>query len=141
MAAVRPGGWVLVEDVNFGGPMAAALARFSVPSELAPILERLCQACELVFAAAGADASYGTRLVGALEAAGYEEIGGELHAPIVSGGTEQWTRGTVEQLGAHLARTGLVTTDELARFLDLSADKSAHYAPPSMVSAWGRRPG
>ena len=140
LAAVRPGGWVLVEDVDFGGPMAAALARYIYPSEHAALIERLYRAVEAIFASVGADASFGTQLAGALEAAGFEEVGGELHAPIVSGGTEQWTRGTVEQLGEPLIRTGLVTADDLSRFLAVSAERSTHYAPPSMASVWGRRP-
>ena len=140
MAAVRPGGWVLVEDVDFGGPMAAALARYIYPSEEQALTERIYRAVEAIFASVGADASFGTQLAGALEAAGFEEVGGELHAPIVSGGTEQWTRGSVEQLGEPLIRTGLVTADDLSRFLSLSADRSAHYTPPSMASVWGRRP-
>jgi SAM-dependent methyltransferase len=140
LAAVRPGGWVLVEDVDFGGPMAATLARYTYPPGLAPTMERICRAAEVVFAAAGADASYGPQLVGALEAAGFEDVGGELHASIVAGGTEQWTRGTAEQLCDHLVGTGLVTAADLARFLALSAERSTHYAPPAMASAWGRRP-
>jgi 2-polyprenyl-3-methyl-5-hydroxy-6-metoxy-1,4-benzoquinol methylase len=140
LAAVRPGGWVLVEDVDFGGPMGAALARYSYPPALAATIERLTRAAEAVFAAVGADASYGTQLVGALEAAGYEDVGGELHTAIVAGGTEHWTRGTAEQLGDHLVGTGLLTTADLTHFLALSAERSTHYAPPAMVSAWGRRP-
>jgi hypothetical protein len=140
LAAVRPGGWALVEDVDFGGPMATALARYTYPSDNSAVIERLYRAVEAIFASAGADASFGTRLAGALEAAGFEEVGGELHAPIVSGGTEQWTRGTVEQLGEPLVRTGLVNADDLSRFLDISAERSTHYTPPSMASVWGRRP-
>ena len=140
LAAVRPGGWVLIEDVDFGGPMAAALARYTSPPEHGPILERLYRAGEAVFAAVGADASYGTQLVHQLEAAGFEQIGGELRAPIVSGGTEQWTRGTAEQLADHFVRTGLATADDLSRFLTISEERSVHYATPCMATAWGRRP-
>ena len=140
LAAVRPGGWVLVEDVDFGGPMGAALARYIYPAEHSALVERLYRAVETIFTSVGADPSFGTQLAGALEAAGFEEVGGELHAPIVSGGTEQWTRGTVEQLGGPLIGTGLVTADDLSRFLAVTDERSAHYAPPSMASVWGRRP-
>ena len=138
--AVRPGGWVLVEDVDFGGPMAAALARYTVPSEHAPMFERMLRAAELVFAAVGAEASFGTQLVGALERAGFEQVNGELHGAIVGGGGEQWTRGTVEQLGEHFIGTGIVSADDVESFLALSVDPTAHYAPPSFASVWGRRP-
>ena len=93
-----------------------------------------------MFAAVGADASYGTQLVHQLEAAGFEQIGGELRAPIVSGGSEQWTRGTAEQLADHFVRTGLATADDLSCFLRISDERSVHYATPCMATAWGRRP-
>jgi SAM-dependent methyltransferase len=140
VAAIRPGGWALIEDVDFGGPMAAALARYTDPAEHAPLVERMYRAIGAVFSAAGADASYGTRLLGGLKAAGLENVGGEVHTPVVAGGTERWVRGSFEQLAAPIAGTGLVTADEVARFLALAADRSSHYAPPLMITAWGQRP-
>ena len=140
VAAVRPGGWAVIEDVDFGGPTAAALARYTYPAEHAPLVEQVYRAFEVVFSAAGADGSYGARLLGGLKAAGLENVGGEVHTPVVAGGTEHWVRGSAEQLTARLSGTGLVTADEVARFLALAGDGSSHYAPPLMVTAWGQRP-
>jgi SAM-dependent methyltransferase len=140
VAALRPGGWVLIEETDFGGPAAAALARYSLPTELAPLVERLYRAVEAAFAAVGADASYGPRLLAGLKAAGLERVGGEVHTPIVAGGTENWVRGSLEQLAPRLVGAGLVSDEEVARFLALAADGSSHYAPPLMVTAWGQRP-
>jgi hypothetical protein len=140
VAAVRPGGWVVIEDVDFGGPMATALARYSLPAEHAPLVERVYRAAEAVFSAVDADASYGTRLLAGLKAAGLEHVGGEVHTSVVAGGTENWIRGSIQQLGARLEGTGLVSADEVARFLAVAADGSGHYALPFMVTAWGRRP-
>ena len=140
VAAVRPGGWVVIEDVDFGGPMAAALAHYSFPAGYAPLVERIYRAAEAVLSAAGADASHGTRLLAGLQAAGLEHVGGELHTPVVAGGTESWVRGSIQQLAARMEGTGLVGPDEVARFLALVADGSSRYAPPFLVTAWGRRP-
>lgn len=140
VAAVRPGGWVVIEDVDFGGSMAAALARYSFPAGHAPLVERIYRAAEAVVSAAGADASHGTRLLGGLQAAGLERVGGELHTPVVAGGTERWVRGSIQQLAARMEGTGLVGADEVARFLALVTDGSSRYAPPFLVTAWGQRP-
>jgi SAM-dependent methyltransferase len=140
VAAVRPGGWVVVADLDFGGPMATALARYSVPAEHGPLVERIYRAAETVLAAAGADASFGARLLAGLQAAGLEHLGGEVHTPVVAGGTENWVRGSIQQLAERLEGTGLVSADEVARFLSLAADGSSHYTPPFMVTAWGQRP-
>jgi hypothetical protein len=37
-STVRPGSWLLVEDVDFGGAMAAALARYFFPAEHRPLV-------------------------------------------------------------------------------------------------------
>ena len=54
VAAVRPGGWVLVEDVDFGGAMAAALARYLHPHDHASSYQRLMGGFEALFAAVSA---------------------------------------------------------------------------------------
>jgi hypothetical protein len=69
-----------------------------------------------------------------------ERVGGEVHTPIVAGGTENWVRGSLQQLAPRLVGAGLVSDEEVARFLALAADGSSHYAPPLMVTAWGQRP-
>jgi hypothetical protein len=58
----------------------------------------------------------------------------------VAGGTESWVRGSIQQLAARMEGTGLVSPDEVARFLALVADGSSRYAPPFLVTAWGQRP-
>ena len=59
---------------------------------------------------------------------------------LVAGGTENWVPGTIEQLAEHLVSSGLVTADDIESVLALTADPSCHYAPSSMVTAWGQRP-
>ena len=140
ISAVRAGGWLLVEDVDFGGVMTAALSRYVHPDQHSALAGRMYQAVEAVFSAAGADAGFGARLPGMLSRAGLEEVGAEVHTPVVAGGTESWVRGTAEQLAGRLAGTGLVTADDVAQFLSLTAAPSSFYTPPLMVSAWGRRP-
>lgn len=139
-AAVRPGGWVVIEDVDFGGPMSGGLARYVHPTEHADLAERVYRAIEAVLGAAGADASFGSRLAGGLKAAGLEAVGGALHAPLVAGGTEMFGRGTVAFLRPHLVRTGLVSVEEVECFLALLGDGTTTYAPPVMATVWGRRP-
>jgi SAM-dependent methyltransferase len=140
ISAVRPGGWVLIEDVDFGGAMATALARYIRPGQHRALAERIYQAVEAVFAGAGADAGLGPRLTGMLAEAGLDNVRAEAHTQVVPGGTENWVSGTIEQLAGRLAGTGLVTAGDIGLFLALVADRSAFYVPPLMVSAWGQRP-
>lgn len=140
VATVRPGGWVMIEDVDFGGAMAAGLARYAYPAEHARVVQRVMRAVEALFALAGADACFGTELIGGMMAAGLENVGGELHTPLVPGGTEGWVRGTVAYMRSRLAGTGMVSEEEVDRFLSVTGNPSNYYAPPLVVTAWGRRP-
>jgi SAM-dependent methyltransferase len=141
ISAVRPGGWLVLEAIDFGGVMAAAMAHYVDPPEHAPLYERTVRAIEAVFAAAGGDANFGARLVSTLTDAGLVNIGAEARTPLVAGGTENWIPGTVEHLAEHLVSTGLVTARDIESVFAMTADRSCHYVPSPMVTAWGQRPG
>ena len=66
---------------------------------------------DAVFGMVGADASFGTRLVDMLREPGFEGLGGEFHAAIVSGGTERWLPNSVEQIHEHMVGSGIMTAD------------------------------
>ncbi len=140
ISAVRPGGWLMLEGIDFGGVMAAALAHYVSPTEHAPLFERMFLAIEAGGIAAGADPSYGSRLVRTLTAAGLVNVTAETHAPIVAGGTESWIPGTLEQLSGLVERTGLISTADIEAALAVMADPSCSYAPCFMVTATARRP-
>ena len=140
ISAVRPGGWLMLEDTDFGGLLSATLARYAYPPEHAAVLERIFGAAATVFAAAGADPSCGARLIAELKQAGLVNVAGEIHAPIVAGGTETWSRGSIEQLAPHLVSGGLATADDVERALALTADRSCHCALPFVITAWGQCP-
>jgi 2-polyprenyl-3-methyl-5-hydroxy-6-metoxy-1,4-benzoquinol methylase len=138
--ALRPGGWLLIEEVDFGGSTAGMLAEYvSAPEPQRAAMERIYLAVAQVFAAIGADPSYGRRLVGALTDAGLARVTAELHAPVVTGGDEQWTRGSIEQLAGPIVASGHATVEDVEWFLARSAEPDFSYLPPLMVSAWGQR--
>jgi SAM-dependent methyltransferase len=140
ISAVRPGGWLVLEDIDIGGLMAATLARYTDPPEYAPLIERTARAISAVLAAAGGDANFGARLVGAFKDAGLVNIAGEVHAPLVAGGTDSFVPGSVEHLSEHMVNTGLITPREIESVLNMTADRSCHYTPSCMVTVWGQRP-
>jgi SAM-dependent methyltransferase len=140
ISAVRLGGWLVLEAIDFGGVMAAAMAHYVDPPEHAPLFEQTIRAIEAVAATAGADANFGARLIRTLTNAGLVNIAAEARTPLVAGGTESWIPGMVEHLAEHMVRTGLVTVSDIESVLAMTADPSCHYAPSPMVTAWGQRP-
>jgi len=142
VAALRPDGWLLIEDVDFGGATASMLAQYvSAPPPAQAAMERIYLAFAEVFAANGAEPTYGSRLTGTLAEAGLAHVAAELHAPVVSGGSEQWTRGSAQQLAERLVATGVTTAADIWWFLAATAEPGMYYLPPLMISAWGQRGG
>jgi SAM-dependent methyltransferase len=142
ISALRPGGRVVLEDVDVGGAAPDALSRYVRPPELAPLLERVYRAAGAVYSTVGADAGFGAALPMVRREAGLESVGAEVHTPLILGGGKgDWVRLTIEQLQVPMCRGGLVTEEEVQRFLELTAGSGACYPPPIMVTAWGSRPG
>jgi SAM-dependent methyltransferase len=138
--ALKPGGWMVIEDTDYGGLAAAMIGRYCMPTGWAALAERFYLAAETLLAMRGAQGTYGPRLPAALTAAGLEHVIAEVHAPLLTGGTSgDWVRLTAEQIRWGLVASGQITDAEVAEFLDLTADGSTRYLPPFMVTAWGRR--
>ncbi|WP_354643620.1 methyltransferase domain-containing protein [Kitasatospora camelliae] len=137
-AAVRPGGWVLVEDFDIEGPMAEAVARYW-PAGHTVLAGRLYRALEAAFGGAGVDTGFGRRLPEALERVGLTAVGGRIHAPLLSGGSP-FIPLTLRRLRPRLLATGLLDAPELDAAVALIERQDVRYAPNFMVGAWGRRP-
>jgi SAM-dependent methyltransferase len=112
VAAVRPGGWVVAEDLGFAEPTLAALLRSVDPPERAGLRGRLPRRIRALLGDAGHD-DLAARLPRTLRAAGLEQVEAEVHAPLLHGGVER----------------------EL-----LSAQPWVRHLPFVAVTAWGRRP-
>ncbi len=134
-AAVRPGGWLLIEDFDWSTAMVV-----DPPS---PLHERVAGACLALFAAHAYDPYYGRRLPRRLEAAGLVELGTHAEAIQVRAdgvhGLPQWEL-LVDQLAPGLLAQGLLDKADLERFKTLCHDGETICFAPLMVSAWGRRP-
>jgi len=140
VAAVRPGGWLVLEDTDYGGAAATMAARYMIPEESAPAHERGYRAVATLVAAIGADGTYGTRLPAALIAAGLDDVAAEVHAPLVRGGPRRgWVPLSIENVRPRLVAAGLLSDNEIERHLRTLDDPSTRYVTPFMVTAWGRR--
>jgi ubiquinone/menaquinone biosynthesis C-methylase UbiE len=134
-AAVRPGGWLLIEDFDWSTAMVV-----DPPSELH---ERVAHACLTLFSAHAYDPYFGRRLPRRLAAAGLVE--GGTHAESVQvradreRGLPQWEL-LVDQLAPGLLAHGLVDEAELERFHALWHDGASVCFAPLLVSSWARKP-
>ena len=152
--ALAPGGWLVVESLTFG-------TEHSGTRRGAALLGGVVQTLRLLLRRNGFDGGFGRRLPIHIGRLGLNDIGAEGTQVILIGGTPsvEWARPSLARI-RHLlldAESGLVPApldkvlaaapvhSAVERRLDgldrLLADPEFVYLVPTLVSAWGRRPG
>jgi SAM-dependent methyltransferase len=128
VGAVKPGGWVLVED-------------FDISPESPEPASKTASAMRCVTRAAGARMLFGRSLLRRLRVAGLEETGIEGRAFIWPGGSDgaRLNRLNYEQLREPILATGMLTEQEFAADLANLDDREAEIRSPVLWTAWGRR--
>lgn len=138
VAAVKPGGWLLVEDYDLGASMITALMRYmSGDREGAG---RVMRAIEPLYQSAGADPCYGAGVTRALQDCGLQDVRGEVRAQIQPGDAGDFRHLTLQLWKSQLLAQGVVSEADVDRLIDLCADPRSLVPPVALVAAWGRRP-
>jgi SAM-dependent methyltransferase len=132
LAAVRPGGWLAACEPDF-----SALA-VSPPSAAWDRAWSLF--CDTVVAG-GWDPGYGSRLLSDLEALDLADLQAEVVTHYVRGGSvpARLFAGTLERLGGRMLALAAADQD-IAAAQRLLRDPSVTYRPPTITTAWARRP-
>jgi SAM-dependent methyltransferase len=133
-AALRPGGWLLIEDFDGVAPPAFPPA---------PLLDKVQAAIEALMDRVGFDTGYGGRILSGMREAGLVQLGGRGQDRLLLGGDPLLggVVGAVTALGPRLVDAGLASADEVADCVALFADPNRVFRTARLVSAWGRRPG
>jgi SAM-dependent methyltransferase len=135
-ASLVPGGWLLVEELDF------VTSQASYP-EGGEDFERVERAVHHLLTATGFQADCGRRLPAMLRAAGLEEVENEGSLAVVEGGSPGalWQRMSFEALTPRLVEARLVTRREVKRAMALLEDPDFSLMMPVLVGCRGRRPG
>ncbi|GAA3717756.1 class I SAM-dependent methyltransferase [Streptomyces tremellae] len=134
--ALRPGGWLLVEDAD------PSLQPLLCPDESGPeqrLANRLRAGFRTLMAGRGADLAYGRTLPRALREAGLGGVRADAYFPITSPACAVLEDATVRQIRGRLVTAGLATDEEIDRHLANVAAGRLDLATAPLVSAWGRR--
>jgi len=139
VAALRPGGWLLVEELVMRPPMAAFDQRDH--PDLAFVRQWREALCELMRRNAG-DPGFGMHLPRLVSQMGLVDVGAEGYvSPIRTPAAVALAKANVDQTGAAIMAAGLLTAAELDRYRAVLESPDGLYpAPPLLISAWGRRP-
>lgn len=139
--AVRPGGRVLVEDVDFNDLALQLMARHVRPAEHAGLYRAVWAAAGALMERAGADLSYGARLPDELGALGLVDVGASIYIPLLAAGPQNFIFLSVSQIRDAIVEHDLVPAADLDRFLEIASGPTATLPMAPLVSVWGRKPG
>jgi SAM-dependent methyltransferase len=136
VGALKPGGWLLVEEAD----TATWLADPRV--EGASLFSKWTSAFGQVQTAAGVDEHLGRRLYADVRAAGLVELDGEGRVPTIrvgSASARTWQL-TAAQRRERIVGAGLLTAEELDQVLALFSDPEFVAMDCVFMAVWGRKP-
>jgi SAM-dependent methyltransferase len=136
-AALRPGGWLVVEEADPG------LQPLLCPDEYGPeqeLANRLRRGFRTLMAGRSADLAYGRTLPRRLRSLGLADVGADAFFPITGEACTTLEVATVEQIRGRLVDGGIATDAEIGEHLANVADgRVPDLATSPMITAWGRR--
>jgi SAM-dependent methyltransferase len=135
--ALRPGGWLLVEDAD------PALQPLICPDESGPaqqLANRLRQGFRTLMASRGAELAFGRTLPRLLREAGLDAVQADAFFPITSPACTALEIATMQQIRDRLVAAGLATEAEIEQHLTNVASGRLDLATAPLISAWGRKP-
>jgi SAM-dependent methyltransferase len=134
--ALRPGGWLVVEDFDVSIQPRACPDAATDEEERA---NRVRAGFVELLASRGVDLVLGRTLRKRLVANGLTDVGAEAYAPLAVPATRALERANTVQLRQALVGLGL--GDDIDRHLAALDAGRIEIATPPLVTAWGRRPG
>ena len=137
VAALRPGGWLLVEDFD------SVMQGDACPDEVGPeqrLANKMRRGLRELLAERGADPMLGRRLPRMLRDAGLVDVGADAYVAVALPAAAGLEQANVRQVRDDYIRLGHVTEAEVDQHLDALAAGRLDVASSLLVSAWGRKP-
>ncbi len=134
--ALRPGGWLVLEDAD------PALQPLACPDERGPAEElanRLRTRMRTLVVERGADLAYGRTLPLLLRESDLRDVRAEAYFPIASQACLILEATTVRHVRDQLLAAGLATPEEIETHLENLARGDLDLMLAPMITAWGRK--
>lgn len=135
--ALRPGGWLLVEDAD------PALQPLSCPDVQGPeqeLANKLRSGFRALLTQRGVDLAYGRKLPRLLRAADLADVAADGFFPLAQPACTVLETATIQLIRDQLLSHGIASAEEIDQHLANVAAGRLDLAQPPMISAWGRRP-
>jgi SAM-dependent methyltransferase len=138
VSALRPGGWVVVEDAD---PALQPLVCLDEEGPAQELANRLKRGFRELLAARGVDLTFGRSLPRRLRAAGLVGVGADAYFPVTGPACTELERATTEQIRERLVAAGLASHADIDTHLANVRSGALDLSTSPMISAWGRKPG
>ena len=142
--ALAPGGWIVVEDVDFAAAiMGDPAQRPGHPPESIAIAAELTERMVAFSGPRGIQAELGRHLPALLIDAGLQDVGAEGRTSLMWSGSEESEVGrlSLERVTQVALDAGLITPEDRARYLSIVTEPGVATFSPLRFGAWGRKPG
>jgi SAM-dependent methyltransferase len=140
-AALRPGGRLLVEDVDCHDLFSVPQFVFLEPEHLAAWLQAMSPVFVKALGATDFDGDFGRELPRHLAAAGFDDVDADYRIPFIRGGTPaaDYVALSLVQLAPAFIASGM-SEDDIGTFTQALGEPDTMLTWLTMVSAWARRP-
>jgi len=138
VAALKPGGWLVAEDVDFTA--ALRLDGFGEKGEVITLDGKWYAAAAQAMTKLGIDPEYGRKLPWRLRARGLTEISADVRAVLIKGNTLTAKLYELSLTQQRRLISGYLTEDEIDRVAAVLQDEDYMAFGPFHVAAWGRKP-
>lgn len=136
-SALRPGGWLVVEDAD---PTLQPLVCLDDTGPAQQLANRLKASFRQLMTDRGVDLAYGRTLPRRLRELGLTQVCAEAYFPIGGPAAVELERAGIAQIREALVAAGLAAESEIERHLDNLSTGLLDPATSPLVTAWGRRP-
>jgi SAM-dependent methyltransferase len=136
VGALRPGGWLVIEDAD---PMLQPLGCLESERPEQVLANRLRDGFRRLLAARGVDLAYGRKLPRLLREAGLAGVKAEATFPIASPASAELELATTVLLGEQLIEIGCASRAEIEQHLETVASGTLDLVTSPLVTAWGQR--
>jgi SAM-dependent methyltransferase len=137
VGALRPGGWLFLEDAD---PALQPLSSLEVREPGQELANRLRRGFRELMASRGVDLAYGRTLPRLLREVGLVDVRADAAFPLAHPACARLETATIHLIANQLREHGIATADEIDLHLANVAAGRLDLTQPPMVAAWGRRP-
>jgi SAM-dependent methyltransferase len=137
VGALRPGGWLFIEDAD---PALQPLSSLEVRGPAQELANRIRSGFRALMASRGADLAYGRTLPRLLREAGLAEVRADASFPVAHPACARLETATISLIAGQLVEHDIASPQEIDLHLANVADGTLDLTQPPMIAAWGRRP-